>query len=173
MKSLDSLVREAWGQLLIQYKSGKIILRSERDLERSFSEICRGLMEREGIGPMVANQEVHTGKRVDLRLGPSSEPVLIELKLYHDSADWKESSTMRNTVENDLKFAKGRNNVYVGIIDVIPSSSRPTMPFKLQWKTIELDEKVFQGFYASINPPTSAQRERIQRTLLANGAEIR
>jgi hypothetical protein len=172
MKSLDSLVREAWEELLTKYKSGKIILRSERDLERTFTDICRGLMEREGIGSMIANQEVHNGKRVDVRLGLISEPILVELKLYHDSADWKGSSTMRNTVENDLKFAKGRNTVYVGIIDVIPTSSRPSIPFKLQWKTIELDEKVFQRFYAFINPPTSAQRESTQRTLLANGTEI-
>ena len=168
----DSLVREAWKEFLRQYKSGKIILRNERDLENSLVGVCKKLAEQKGTRCEVASQETHMGKRVDLRLGPSSMPVLVQLKLYHDPVDWKETPSMRNTVESDLKFAKGHGNVYVGIIDVVPSSSRPKIPFKLEWETIELDEKVFQQFYVAIHPKSSPQRERIQKAVLVNGAEI-
>lgn len=172
MRILIGLIREAWELLLSDYKRGRVILRDERDLGRSLTDICNRLMKEKDIAPLIANQERRLGRRVDLRLGPYSEPLLVQLKLYHDKADWKETRTMRNTVESDLRFAKGRDNVYVGIIDVIPSSSRPPIPFRFQWKTFEIDKKVFHRWYANINPPTSPPRERVQRALLASGLEI-
>lgn len=166
------MIQGAWNILLSDYQSGRIVLENERDLERSLTKICKKLLRERDIDSKVANQEIHLGKRVDLVLGTSSDPVLVELKLYHDKADWKETSTMTNTVESDLKFAKGNRNVYVGVIDVIPSTSRQSLPFNLSWNEIEIDEEVFQERYADINPKTSPPRERVQKTLFANGLEI-
>ena len=172
MRNLHIVINEAWKELLSQYKYGKLIFRNEKDFERSLTTICRQLMGKKGMVPAIANQEPHLGRIIDLRLGPYTNPLLVQLKLYHDKADWKETPTMRNTVESDLKFAKGRADVYVGIIDVIPSSSRQLLSFRLQWQTIEISDQVFQKWYANINPPTSPPREKVQKVLLANGLEI-
>lgn len=62
---------------------------------------------------------------------------------------------MINTVESDLKFAKGYEDTYVAIIDTIPSTSRVKLPFKLKWESIEIDGRVFKKLYLTINPQTS------------------
>jgi len=79
---------------------------------------------------------------------------------------------MKNTVESDLKFAKGHEDIYVGIIDVIPSTRRTRLKYSLDWKELELDEQGFNNHYLNINPATSPPRERIQKSLLANGLQI-
>ena len=172
MSNFVALLHEAWESLLADYGHGKTFIKNERNLECAFSDICMRLMAAKGIPVMIANQELHMGKKVDARIGPVTDPLLIQLKFYHDTADWKESLSMKNTVESDLKYAKGHDNIYVGIVDVTPSSSRPPLPFRLKWKTLEIDVDVFDRYYANINPPTSPRRERIQNTLLMNGLEL-
>jgi hypothetical protein len=172
MSNLVTLLCEAWESLLADYCEGKTIIRRENDLERSFSDICGRLIQAKGMPLMKANEESHIGRRVDVRLGPVTDPLLIQLKFYHDKADWKESPSMQNTVESDLKFAKGHDNIYVAIVDAIPSSHRAPLPFRLQWKTIEIDIDTFNRFYANISPRTSPSRERIQNALLMNGLEL-
>ncbi|MFH0748560.1 MAG: hypothetical protein V1915_01360 [Candidatus Bathyarchaeota archaeon] len=98
--------------------------------------------------------------------------LLFQLKLYPDQADWKESRSLTNTVESDLKFAKGYEDAYVAIIDTIPSTSRVELPYKLKWESLEIDRRVFNELYLAINPKTSPPREVLQRTLLMNGSEI-
>ncbi len=79
---------------------------------------------------------------------------------------------MTNTVESDLKYAQGHNNTYVAIIDVIPSTTRAILPFKVNWQTIEINKVVFDKFYANINPRTSPPRERQQKILLKKGTTL-
>ena len=166
------VLREAWELILSDYQNGNIIIKSERDLEKALANSCKYLFQKQNIPLKIGRQENYRNKRVDIRLGSTSDPILVELKLYHDKADWKESQSMINTVESDLKFAKGYDNTYVAIIDVIPSSQRVHLEFSLDWKELEIDKKIFDLYYVGINPPTSPPRERIQKTILANGTEI-
>ncbi len=166
------VVKDAWSELLEDYKKGVVILRLEFDMERHFTKLCRKVARELGLQELVANQEVLFGRRVDLRLGPQDKPIVVQLKLYHDKADWKETSSMRNTVESDLNLAKGRSNVWVCVIDVIPSSTRATLPYILKWERLEIDNEVFQKEYAGINPRTSLRRERVQKTLLVQGLDL-
>jgi hypothetical protein len=99
-------------------------------------------------------------------------PILVELKLYHDKADWKESRSMKNTVESDLKTAKGHKNTFVGIIVVIPSTYRAKLVYSLNWNILEIDRQVFNSYYRDINLISSPPRERKQQTLLVNGTQI-
>ncbi len=168
---LEDGLRLAWGQLLSRYTSGKIVLARERDLEGHLTSICKELIAKDSPG-LIGNQEVHLDKKVDLRTGVPDRPLLVELKLYHDPADWKESSTMTNTVESDLKFAKGREDVHVGIIDTIPSTTRPSIPFRLEWQLIRINEAAFQQHYANIAPQSSPRREQEQRAVLVKGSEL-
>jgi hypothetical protein len=172
LSNLVALLHEAWESLLADYAQGKTLIKNERNLECAFSDICMRLMEAKGMPLMIENQELHMGRKVDVRLGHVTDPLLIQLKFYHDKADWKESSSMQNAVESDLKYAKGHDNIYVGIVDAIPSSSRMPLPFRLHWRTIEINADTFNRFYAKINPTTSPRRERIQNALLANGSEL-
>lgn len=96
----------------------------------------------------------------------------MQIKFNHDKADWKETPAMMNTVESDLEFAKGHKDTYVAMIDTIPSTARAMLPFNLPWEKAEINEKVFNEVYSTINPKTSPQRERRQRILLANGAQL-
>lgn len=119
----------------------------------------------------VKRQQRDRERTVDLEIGNTLKH-LVQIKFYHDTADWKETPTMMNTVESDLKFAKGHADTYVAIIDTIPSTTRAILPFKLAWEKVEIDEQVFNKVYSTINPKTSPTRERQQKTLLVNGDQL-
>jgi hypothetical protein len=166
------VLNDAWGRTLSDYQSGNVIIKSERDLENALATSCKFLMQDRNIPLRIGRQETFRDKRVDIRLGFTSDPILVELKLYHDKADWKESKSMKNTVESDLRFAKGYEDTYVGIIDVIPSTQRAHLDYSLDWKEIEITKQIFNLHYVRINPATSPPRERIQKSLLVNGIMI-
>ena len=166
------MLQESWKRLIANYTSGKVVLRNEKDMEDALKDICRSIMVEHGVFPAVASQEHHRNRRVDLRIGAIDSCLLVQLKLYHDRADWKETPSMTNTVESDLKFAKGHRNTYVGIIDAIPNTPRAKLPYELNWQTVEIDKDVFDKIYRDINPRTSPPRTRKQKALLANGTEI-
>ncbi len=166
------VLKDAWEQTLIDYQSGTVVIKSERDLEKALVNSCKNLMQKRNIPMRIGRQENFRDKRVDIRLGFTSDPILVELKLYHDKADWKESKSMKNTVESDLRFAKGYEDTYVGIIDVIPSTQRAHLDYSLNWKEFEIDKQFFNLHYVDINPASSPPRERIQKSLLANGTEL-
>lgn len=172
MVEVQTILDKSWKRLISQYVSGKIVLRKEADMEKALLDICRAVMVEQLFLTPIATQEHHRHRRVDLRIGPIDLCILVQLKLYHDRADWKETQSMTNTVESDLKFAHGHHNTYVTIIDTIPSNPRAKLPFKLKWQTIEIDGKVFDESYSNINPRTSPPRERRQKVLLACGTEI-
>jgi len=172
MEEIESVLQESWKRLIANYTSGKVVLRNEKDMEDALKGICRSIMVEHGVLPAVVSQEHHRNRRVDLRIGPIDSCLLVQLKLYHDKADWKETPSMTNTVESDLKFAKGHKNTYVGIIDAIPNTARARLPYELDWQTVEIDKDVFNKIYQDINPRTSPPRTRKQKVLLANGTEI-
>lgn len=172
MQEIESILWESWNRLITQYTSGKVILRNERDMENALKDICRNVMVKHGFSPVVVSQEHHRGRIVDLRIGEVNSCILVQLKLYHDRADWKETPSMTNTVESDLKFVKYHKNAYVAVIDTIPSTPRAELPFKLNWQTIEIAKEVFDKVYSSINPRTSPRRERRQQILLVKGTEM-
>lgn len=166
------VLKTAWETTLSDYQTGKVVIKRERELEKALVNSCKNVMKSRNIPLRIGQQENYSGKRVDIRLGFPSDPILVELKLYHDRADWKESKSMKNTVESDLRFAKSHENIYVGIIDVIPSTTRANLDYKLDWKELEINNRIFNLHYLGINPATSPTRERIQKCLLVNGLEI-
>jgi len=129
-------------------------------------------MVKRKIPLLIGRPELHNMKKVDLRLGSTSNPILVELKLYHDKADWKETKSITNTVESDLKFALGHEDIYVGIVDVIPSTHRVHLDYLLHWEEIKINKKIFDRYYSKINPASSPPRERIQKWVLVNGVQI-
>ena len=163
----------AWEALLKDYVDGVAVLRREADLERTFTTHCQRLLRSAGSSAVVLNQDQQPGKKVDVRLGSDDELALVELKLYHDEADWKETKTMKNTVESDLIFAEGKANVWVGIIDTIPSVHRQQLRFELPWTRVVLPTNVFDEFYQNANPPSGWPRERIQGAALINGGQLK
>ena len=104
MQETESILREPWNRLIARYTSGKIILRKERDMKNALKDICLNIMVEHGIPPVVVSQEHDRGRIVDLRIGEISSCILVQLKTYHDRADWKESPPMINTVESDLQL---------------------------------------------------------------------
>ena len=168
----ESILRQSWERLLAQYVSGKVILLNEKDLEVVLQEILQELTKEQGVKLEVVRQETRRGKIIDLRIGEIHSCILLQLKLYRDKVDWKEIPSMTNTVESDLNFAKGSDDIYVAVIDTIPSTTRLQLPFHLNWQTIEIDEQVFDREYSRIHPKTSQPRERQQKVLLVKGSEI-
>jgi len=158
--------------LVEDYVSGKLILRTEPDMERWMAQISRDIIAKLGFALDVKRQRRHRERIVDLEIGNAIKHLLVQIKFYHDKADWKETPAMMNTVESDLKFAKGHKDTYVAIIDTIPSTTRAVLPFELAWEKVEIDQKVFNEVYSTINPRTSPPRERQQRILLANGVQL-
>jgi len=158
--------------LVDDYVSGKLILRTEPDMERWMAQISRDIIAKLGFALDVKRQRRHRERIVDLEIGNAIKHLLVQIKFYHDKADWKETPAMMNTVESDLKFAKGHKDTYVAIIDTIPSTTRAVLPFELAWEKVEIDQKVFNEVYSTINPRTSPPRERQQRILLANGVQL-
>jgi len=137
------------------------------------AQILEGVIAEFDMALEVKRQRRHRERIVDLEIGNTLEHFLLQIKFYHDEADWKETPTMTNTVESDLKFAKGHADTYVAIIDTIPSATRAILPFKLAWENVEIDEQVFNKVYSTMNPKTSPTRERQQKTLLVNGDQLR
>ena len=172
MQEAELVLCKAWRRLIGRYASGEVVLRNEANMEKALKNICREIPIRHNAISPVVSQEYHRGRIVDLRIGDKDSCILVQLKLYHDRADWRETRSMTNTVESDLKFAKGHGDTYVGLIDTIPSTSRTGLPFNLKWQTIEIDKQVFGELYAHINPRTSPPRERRQKSVLAKGTEI-
>ena len=172
MREAELILRQSWERLIAEYTSGRVFLRNEKDMECALWKICQNVMVERGLFPTVVSQESHRGRVVDLRIGEIDSCILVQLKLYRDKADWKETPSMTNTVESDLKFVKGHEDAYVAVIDTIPSTPRVKLPFKLNWQTIEIDDDMFSKVYSDINPRTSPPRERRQKILLANGTDI-
>ena len=166
------MLRASWKHLVDDYVSGKLILRTEPDMERWMAQISRDIIAKLGFALDVKRQRRHRERIVDLEIGNAIKHLLVQIKFYHDKADWKETPAMMNTVESDLKFAKGHKDTYVAIIDTIPSTTRAVLPFELAWEKVEIDQKVFNEVYSTINPRTSPPRERQQRILLANGVQL-
>ena len=166
------VLNDAWERTLSDYQSGNVIIKNERDLENALATSCEFLMQERTIPIRMGRQETFRDKRVDIRIGYPNDPILVELKLYHDKADWKESKSMKNTVESDLRFAKGYEDTYVGIIDVIPSTQRAYLDYSLEWNELEIPEEIFNLHYVGINPSFSPPRERIQKSVLVNGIMI-
>jgi hypothetical protein len=167
-----SALRMSWKRLMHDYVSGKLILKSEKDMERSMAQILEDVIAEFDVALEVKRQQKHRERIVDLEIGNTLKHLLVQTKFYHDKADWKETPAMMNTVESDLKFAKGHADTYVAIIDTIPSTTRAILPFKLKWEKVEIDEQVFNKVYSTINPKTSPARERQQNTLLVNGDQL-
>jgi hypothetical protein len=140
-------------------------------MERSMAQILEDVIAEFDMALEVKRQQRDRERTVDLEIGNTLKH-LVQIKFYHDTADWKETPTMMNTVESDLKFAKGHADTYVAIIDTIPSTTRAILPFKLAWEKVEIDEQVFNKVYSTINPKTSPTRERQQKTLLVNGDQL-
>lgn len=172
MEEAELLLRDSWEHLISRYTSGKIVLRNEKDMEDALKDICQELTSEPEISLPIVSQEHHRGRIVDLRMGETDSCILIQLKFYHDKADWKETPSMTNTVESDLKFAKDHKDTYVGIIDTIPTTTRAKLLYILNWELIEIDKQVFDEIYSNINPRTSPPRESKQNVLLAKGTEI-
>ncbi len=141
-------------------------------MEKVFTRHCKAILAEKHLNETVGNQKEFFYKRVDTWIGPLSNPHIVELKIYHDKADWKATRTSTNTVETDLNFVKGKDNAWAGIIDTIPSTSRQPLPYDLRWQEIEIDEDVFKKYYESKHPKSSPPRERMQKTLFVNGLEF-
>ena len=172
MEETESALRISWKRLIHDYVSGKLILKNEKDMEKSMAQILEDVIARSDLALEVKRQQSHRKRIVDLEIGNALKHLLIQVKFYHDEADWKETPTMMNTVESDLKFAKGHADTYVAIIDTIPSTTRAILPFKLAWKEVEIDEQIFNSVYSAINPKTSPKRARQQNTLLVRGDKL-
>lgn len=172
MEEAELVLRLSWERLINDYASGKVVLRTEKDMENAMKHICMNIVAERGLILDVARQEKHRGKVIDLRIGDMPRCIWVQLKFYHDEADWKQSPSMMNTVESDLKFAEGHGDTFVAIINTIPSTSRVRLPFKLDWQTIEIDRNVFEEVYSTINPRTSPPREMRQKAILVNGTKI-
>ncbi len=172
MGKTEFILRGSWKRLIDAYISGRIILQSEKDMEDAVAKICQNLIV-EHILPLTVRRQQRCRERiVDVTIEGMGQLLLLQLKLYHDKADWKESPSMTNTVESDLKFAKNHKGTYVGIIDTIPSTSRAELSYKMKWQSIKIEKQVFDRLYSFISPKTSPPREILQRILLVNGGEI-
>lgn len=173
MEEAESVLWASWKRLADDYVSGKLILKTEKDMEKAMAQISQDVIAEHGFALDAKRQQRHGERIVDLEIGNAIRYfLLVQIKFYHDKADWKETPAMMNTVESDLKFAKGHKDTYVAIIDTIPSTARAMLSFNLPWEKVEINEKVFNEVYSTINPKTSPPRERQQRILLANGAQL-
>ena len=168
----EFILVKAWRNVIKSYTNGNTILKNEKDLGVEFIEQCQKISQQENIKLEIGNQRQLFGKIVDVWLKDRDLTSVVELKLFHDRADWKESSTMKNTVESDLKFASGNPNAWVGIIDTIPSTSKHNVPFQIKWNFFKIDNKAFEERYKNISPPSSDPREQTQREFFMNGLNL-
>jgi hypothetical protein len=170
-EEIASVLIQSWKRLISQYEKGLIILTNERSLETYFLKNCENVLNENKIDVPIGRQKAFYGKTVDVWIG-NENPSVVELKIYHDQADWRESKGATNTVETDLNFAKGDPRVWVGVIDAIPSSSRPRIPYDLAWQECKISKKIFDEEYQKINPKSSPPREQKQRWFFVNGTEL-
>ena len=69
------VLKEAWEVTISEYQSGNVIIKSERDLEKALVNSCENLMKERNIPLQIGRQENSRGKRVDIRLGSTSDPI--------------------------------------------------------------------------------------------------
>lgn len=174
MNKFEAHLREAWQKVLEEYRSGKVVLVSEGALRDRLYHVLVDKLAVETTEPhlFIALEEKNTGKRIDIRLGELNSPLLLQLKLYHDPADWKETPTMKGTVESDLRFIQGHPNRFLGIIDVIPSTTRPLIPFQIRWKSLKIEDTLYRLYYKHVNPKSAYQREQDQSVALIKGSDL-
>ena len=168
---ISQVLIQGWERLIAQYKKGLIILTDEKSLELFFVRNCENVIQENKLNIPIGRQKEFYGKRVDVWVG-NDTPNVIELKIYHDTADWKGTETSRNTVETDLQFAKGDSKIWVGVIDAIPSTNKQKIPFNIEWKECEIVENIFKKNYKDINPISSPPRERKLRYFFVNGKNL-
>lgn len=168
----EYILEKAWDHTIKAYINGNVILKDETDLGRTFTNKCKKIAHNEEIEIDIGNQKEFLGKRVDVWLKDGENLSVVELKLYHDSADWKETRSSSNTVETDLKFARNNQDVWIGVIDTIPTTTRPHIPFILPWRTLMIDTRIFEKFYKNRNPVSSPNREIQQHHLFVNGSKL-
>ncbi|MGQ0772011.1 MAG: hypothetical protein ACT4NT_04490, partial [Nitrososphaerota archaeon] len=132
---------------------------------------CKTIMRENNLNYNIGNQRQIYDKTVDVWIGSFANLAVIELKLYHDTADWKETKTSQNTVETDLKFATGKENAWVGIIDTIPSTTRQLIPYNLKWKPFSLSEDLVRS-YNQEKGQSMPPRETTQRHVFVKGTEV-
>jgi len=167
----SDILIETWKRLISQYEQGLILITNEKSLEIFFIKNCENIIQEKKLNIPIGRQKEFYGKRVDIWIG-NDNPTVVELKIFHDPADWKETRGMTNTVETDLNFAKGDSRVWVAVLDVIPSIKRPDIPFKIDWTECNIIKKVFEQNYQNISPPSSPSREQRQRWFFVNGENI-
>jgi hypothetical protein len=172
MVEISKILIQAWERLISQYEKGLIILTNEKSLETYFLKNCENVLSENKLSIPIGRQKKFYGKLVDVWIGDDN-PSVVELKIYHDPADWRESKGSTNTVETDLNFASGDPRIWVGVIDTIPSSSRTPIPYDLEWQECNFSKKTYEDNYQEINPKSSPKREQNQRWFFVNGTEIR
>ncbi len=168
---MEYVLVESWRRSINQYREGITIFKLEKDLEVNFTNNCKMVMRENDLNYEIGNQRQSYGKTVDVWIGSSVDPAVVELKIYHDTADWKETKTSQNTVETDLKFAKGKENTWVGIIDTIPTTTRQQIPYNLKWKSFSLSEDLVRK-YNQAKGQSVLPREAVQREIFAKGTEV-
>jgi len=168
---ISKVLTQAWERTISQYEKGSIKLSNEKSLEDYFKKNCEDILDDNKLNTPVDRQKKFCGKIVDVLI--YSEPRnAIELKIYHDPADWKMTKSMPNAVEKDLTFAKGDSRIWIGVIDTIPSTNKQKIPFDIDWKECNILEDVFEKNYKNINPPSSPPREKKQRWFFVNGSDL-
>ncbi len=168
---VSQILTQAWHQLISQYEKGLVIIPNEKTLETFFLKNCEQILHENRINIPIGRQKEFYGKRVDVWIG-TDNPSVIELKLFHDPVDWKETRGITNAVETDLNFAKGDSRIWVGVIDTIPSVKRPMIQYDVEWEECNIVKKVFEENYRDIAPPSSPKREQKQRWFFVNGSQI-
>ncbi len=168
---ISQVLIQGWERLIAQYKKGLIILTDEKSLELFFVRNCESVIQENKLNIPIGRQKEFYGKRVDVWVG-NDTPNVIELKIYHDPADWKMTKSMPNAVERDLTFAKGDSRIWIGVIDTIPSTNKQKIPFDIDWKECNILEDVFEKNYKNINPPSSPPREKKQKWFFVNGSDL-
>ena len=163
---------QAWKRMISQYEKGLIIITNEKSLETFFLKNCENILQENKLNIPIGRQKEFYGKIVDVWIGKDN-PIVVELKIFHDPVDWKETKGITNAVETDLNFANGDSRIWVGVLDVIPSAKRPTIPYNIEWQECNIVKKVFEEHYQNIAPPSSPPREQTQRWFFVNGSQIK
>jgi len=171
MIQISEILIQAWGRLISQYESGIIIISNEKSLETYFLKNCENVLQENKLNIPIGRQKEFYGKRVDVWIG-NDNPTVVELKIFHDPVDWKETRGITNAVETDLNFAKNDSRVWVGVIDTIPNTKRPDISYKINWQECTITENVFEQNYKNMAPKSSPPREQKQRWFFVNGLEI-
>ena len=167
-----NILMQAWKRMISQYEKGLIIITNEKSLETFFLKNCENILQENKLNIPIGRQKKFYGKIVDVWVG-KDDPIVVELKIFHDPVDWKETKGITNAVETDLNFAKGDSKIWVGVLDVIPSVKRPTIPYNIEWQECDIVKKVFEEYYQNVAPQSSPPREQKQRWFFVNGSQIK